>query len=71
MGIASVKDICYKGGMKRDGLRGRAYQEWLKEQAKRRVKIRVAYKRERSLAIVADLFGLTRGRISQIVNGEK
>jgi len=57
--------------MKRNGLRGRAYEEWLKQQAKRRVEIRAAYKRERSLAIVAEMFGLTRGRISQIVNETK
>lgn len=52
------------------GLRGRAYEAWLKEKARERKAIRAAYKRERSLAIVAEQFKLTRGRVSQIVNSE-
>ena len=56
--------------MEQTKLRGRAYERWLKDKARRRAQIKAAYKRERSLAIVADQFGLTRGRISQIVNHE-
>lgn len=49
-------------------LRGRAYEQWLKDKAVRRKQIKAAYRRERSLSIVAAQFGLTRGRVSQIVN---
>jgi len=51
-------------------LRGRAYEKWLEAQAKRREQIKAAYRRERSLSIVAEQFGLTRGRVSQIVNSK-
>lgn len=50
------------------GLRGRAYEVWLKEKRKMRAQIRAAYRRDRSLAIVADAFKMTRGRVCQIVN---
>ena len=52
------------------GLRGRAREAWLRGREKERAKIRAAYKCERSLAIVAELFKLTRGRVSQIVNSK-
>lgn len=40
------------------------------EQRKRRADIKAAYKKWQSLAIVAEQFGVSRARVSQIVNSQ-
>ena len=46
---------------------GKEYRRWLKEQAKRRARIKAAYRSERSLTVVARIFGISRARVQQIV----
>jgi hypothetical protein len=50
------------------GRLGRDYERYLETKDRRNAKVRSAYRRERSLAKVAQLFKLSRARVSQIVN---
>lgn len=63
-----MQGVVYKDGMEKTTLRGRAYEQWLKDQAKRRREIKAMYRKERSLTLVGEHFGISKGRVSQIVN---
>jgi DNA-directed RNA polymerase specialized sigma subunit len=62
----------YGSNMKKlsKGLRGKAYVEWLAAKAQLYDEIKTLYQAERSLYVVAKRYGLSRARVSQIVNGK-